>query len=65
MSEEDLADLDMACINKIYDGVSEAVDVYNYLLIKNHFDYTVEDFREIVDEKLARWANRLNGVSDE
>ena len=44
----------------------EAADVINYLwatgLIDNDYHVKVEGIR---NEKLARWANRLNGVSDE
>lgn len=48
----------------IVTAISEAADVYNYLWAIGYSD-KLELFRENVDEKLARWANRLNGVSDE
>ena len=48
----------------IVTAISEAADVYNYLWAIGYSD-KLEHFRENVDEKLARWANRLNGVSDE
>ena len=60
-SEEDLIE----SINLTIDtAISEAADVYNYLWAIGYSD-KLEHFRENVDEKLARWANRLNGVSDE
>ena len=48
----------------IVTAISEAADVYNYLWAIGYSD-KLELFRENVDEKLARWGNRLNGVSDE
>lgn len=48
----------------ITNAIEEAADVYNYLWVLGYSD-KLEHFREDVDEKLARWANRLNGVSDE
>lgn len=60
-SEEDLIE----SINiTIVTAISEAADVYNYLWAIGYSD-KLELFRENVDEKLARWGNRLNGVSDE
>ena len=60
-SEEDLFE----SINlTIETAIAEAADVYNYLWAIGYSD-KLERFRENVDEKLARWANRLNGVSDE
>ena len=60
-SEEDLIE----SINlTIETAIAEAADVYNYLWAIGYSD-KLERFRENVDEKLARWANRLNGVSDE
>lgn len=57
----------IVCIGTEVDLVfSEAADVINYLwatgLIDNDYHVKVEGIR---NEKLARWANRLNGVSDE
>ena len=49
------------CVSRV---IEEAADVYNYLWAIGYSD-KLERFRENVDEKLARWANRLNGVSDE
>ena len=50
----------------VADVIGEAADVINYLwatgLIDNDYHVKVEGIR---NEKLARWANRLNGVSDE
>ena len=50
----------------VADVIAEAADVINYLwatgLIDNDYHVKVEGIR---NEKLARWANRLNGVSDE
>lgn len=55
----------IACIGiDITNAIEEAADVYNYLWVLGYSDKTA-NFREDVDEKLARWANRLNGVSDE
>lgn len=48
----------------VADVIEEATDVYNYLFVlgyKNEFS----SFFNYREEKLARWANRLNGVSDE
>lgn len=57
----------VVCIGTEVDFVfGEAADVINYLwatgLIDNDYHVKVEGIR---NEKLARWANRLNGVSDE
>ena len=50
----------------VVDVIEEAADVINYLWvtgeIDNDYHVKVEGIR---NEKLARWANRLNGVSDE
>lgn len=50
----------------VADVIEEAADVINYLwitgLIDNDYHVKIEGIR---NEKLARWANRLNGVSDE
>lgn len=50
----------------VADVIEEAADVINYLWvtgeIDNDYHVKVEGIR---NEKLARWANRLNGVSDE
>lgn len=55
----------IACIGiDVTNAIEEAADVYNYLWAIGYSD-KLELFRENVDEKLARWANRLNGVSDE
>lgn len=55
----------VGCINvSVADVIAEAADVYNYLWAIG-YSHKLERFRENVDEKLARWANRLNGVSDE
>ncbi len=45
---------------------TEAADVINYLWVTGQIDngYHAE-IEGIRNEKLARWANRLNGVSDE
>ena len=56
----------IVCIGTEVDLVfSEAADVINYLwatgLIDNDYHVKVEGIR---NEKLARWANRLNGVSE-
>ena len=57
----------VVCIGTEVDFVfGEAADVINYLcatgLIDNDYHVKIEGFR---NEKLARWANRLNGVIDE
>lgn len=57
----------IVCIGAEVDLVfGEAADVINYLwatgLIDNDYYVKIEGIR---NEKLARWANRLNGVSDE
>ena len=55
----------IACIGTEIDIVSrEAADVYNYLWALGQEDRFFR-FRHYCDQKLARWANRLNGVSDE
>lgn len=55
----------VACIGTEIDIVSrEAADVYNYLWALGQEDRFFR-FRHYCDQKLARWANRLNGVSEE
>lgn len=46
------------------DIIEEAADVHNYLFILG-FDHLFTSFPDDRDRKLARWANRLNWVSDE
>lgn len=50
----------------VADVIEEAADVINYLWVTGEID---NDYHVKIDgirnEKLARWANRLNGVSDE
>ena len=50
----------------VADVATEAADVINYLWVTGEIDndYHVK-IEGIRNEKLARWANRLNGVSDE
>ena len=50
----------------VADVIAEAADVINYLWVTGQIDngYHAE-IEGIRNEKLARWANRLNGVSDE
>ena len=50
----------------VADICTEAADVINYLWVTGQIDngYHAE-IEGIRNEKLARWANRLNGVSDE
>ena len=50
----------------VADVIEEAADVINYLWVTGEIDndYHVK-IEGIRNEKLARWANRLNGVSDE
>ena len=57
----------IVCIDvSVTNAIEEAADVINYLwvtgMIDNDYHVKVEGIR---NEKLARWANRLNGVSDE
>ena len=51
------------CVSRV---IEEAADVINYLWVTGEIDndYHVK-IEGIRNEKLARWANRLNGVSDE
>lgn len=44
--------------------IAEAADVHNYLFVLG-FDHLFTSWPDDRDHKLARWANRLNGVSDE
>ena len=45
---------------------TEAADVINYLWVTGQIDNAYHaEIEGIRNEKLARWANRLNGVSDE
>lgn len=46
------------------DVIEEAADVHNYLFVLG-FDRFFTSWHDDRDHKLARWANRLNGVSDE
>lgn len=46
------------------DIIEEAADVHNYLFVLG-FDRLFTSWPDDRDHKLARWANRLNGVSDE
>lgn len=48
----------------IADMIEELADVFNYLAVLGYDDH-FKRLPEAQDEKLARWANRLNGVSDE
>ena len=53
------------CINvSVAEVIEEAADVHNYLFVLG-FDRLFTGFPDDRDHKLARWANRLNGVSDE
>ena len=53
------------CINvSVADVIAEAADVHNYLFVLG-FDHLFTSWPDDRDHKLARWANRLNGVSDE
>lgn len=53
------------CINvSVADVIAEAADVHNYLFVLG-FDRFFTSWPDDRDHKLARWANRLNGVSDE
>ena len=45
-------------------AIHEAADVHNYLFVLG-FDRFFTSWPDDRDHKLARWANRLNGVSDE
>ena len=51
------------CVSRV---IEEAADVINYLWVTGEIDndYHVK-IEGIRNEKLARWANRLNGVSEE
>ena len=48
----------------VADVAEEAADVLNYLFVLGLDDF-LKSWPDTKDEKLARWANRLNGVSDE
>ena len=48
----------------VADVIAEAADVHNYLFVLG-FDRMFTSWPDDRDHKLARWANRLNGVSDE
>lgn len=48
----------------VADVIAEAADVHNYLFVLG-FDHLFASWPDDRDHKLARWANRLNGVSDE
>ena len=48
----------------VADVIGEAADVHNYLFVLG-FDRFFTSWPDDRDHKLARWANRLNGVSDE
>lgn len=54
--------------NEIANGITavirEAVDVRNYICLSG-YENELAGWFEKCEEKLARWANRLNGVSDE
>lgn len=69
VGKDDITDVD-ALIETISvcvaDVIEEAADVINYLWVTGEIDndYHVK-IEGIRNEKLARWANRLNGVSDE
>lgn len=60
-------DLDALC-DEIENGIKavilEAVDVRNYICLSG-YESELAGWFEKCEEKLARWANRLNGVSDE
>ena len=64
--DEDEALLNESISISVAKAIEEAADVINYLwvtgMIDNDYHVKVEGIR---NEKLARWANRLNGVSDE
>jgi len=47
----------------VADVIAEAADVHNYLFVLG-FDQMFTSWPDDRDHKLARWANRLNGVSD-
>lgn len=48
----------------VADVIAEAADVHNYLFVLG-FDHLFASWPDDRDHKLARWLNRLNGVSDE
>lgn len=48
----------------VADVAEEAADVLNYLFVLGLDDF-LKSWPDTRDEKLARWANRLNGVSEE
>lgn len=48
----------------VADVIAEAADVHNYLFVLG-FDHMFTSWPDDRDHKLVRWANRLNGVSDE
>jgi hypothetical protein len=50
--------------NDIKAVILEAVDVRNYICLSG-YEKEIAGWFEKCEEKLARWANRLNGVSDE
>ena len=66
--EKELTDDELieAMTVSVADICTEAADVINYLWVTGQIDngYHAE-IEGIRNEKLARWANRLNGVSDE
>lgn len=69
VGKDDITDVD-ALIETISvcvaDVIEESADVINYLWVTGEIDndYHVK-IEGIRNEKLTRWANRLNGVSDE
>ena len=65
VGKDDDEDALVECINvAVADVIAEAADVHNYLFVLG-FDHFFTSWPDDRDHKLARWANRLNGVSDE
>ena len=62
--DDDAAALVEAVNVCVADVIAEAADVHNYLFVLG-FDHMFTSWPDDRDHKLARWANRLNGVSDE
>lgn len=65
VGKDDDADALVETVNVcVADVIEEAADVHNYLFVLG-FDRLFTSWPDDRDHKLARWANRLNGVSDE
>ena len=57
-------ELNEAIAVNIANAIDELADVFNYLFVLG-YEHKFPALKISREEKLARWANRLNGVSDE